>query len=64
MLINAVRLNPAVLDSHVTAVTQRVAKIPQFELPLRLFRYGIRYLKSKKTTELARIIHVGRTEIA
>ena len=30
VLINADRLNPAVLDSYVTAVTQRVAKIPQF----------------------------------
>ncbi len=58
--IKADRLSSAVLNSYVTAVEQRVARIPQFEVPLRLFRYGIRYLISRKTAELVELIEPER----
>ena len=58
--IDADRVTPAVLDSYVTAMGQRVGDIPEFEIPLRLFRYGIRYLISKNEAEFVELIQPER----
>ena len=53
-------LDPTVLQSYVSAVEQRMADIPQCEVPLRLFRYGIRYLISKDPAELVELVKPER----
>ena len=58
--IDADRVTSSVLESYVQAVEQRVAGIPEFEVPLRLFRYGIRYLISKDETEFVKLIQPER----
>ena len=58
--IQADDVTPLVLESYVTAVEQRVAKIPEFVIPLRLFRYGIRYLISHKESEFVELIKPER----
>jgi tetratricopeptide (TPR) repeat protein len=57
---DADRVTPAVLESYVAAIEQRVGDIPEFEIPLRLFRYGIRYLISKNEAELVELIQPER----
>jgi hypothetical protein len=58
--IDADRVTPAVLESYVAAMEQRVGDIPEFEIPLRLFRYGIRYLISKNEAEFVELIQPER----
>ena len=58
--IDAVRITPAVLESYLAAVEKRVADLPEFEIPLRLFRYGIRYLISGKESEFVELIQPER----
>ena len=58
--IDAVRITPAVLESYVVAVEKCVADLPEFEIPLRLFRYGIRYLISGKESEFVELIQPER----
>jgi tetratricopeptide (TPR) repeat protein len=58
--IDADRVTPVVLESYFTAVKQRVASNPEFEIPLRLFRYGIRYLISRKESEFVELIKPER----
>lgn len=54
--INRNRFSAAVLNSFVAAVEQRVAELVEFEIPLRLFRYGIRYLVSGNESEFVELI--------
>ncbi|MEQ9408178.1 MAG: AAA family ATPase [Fuerstiella sp.] len=58
--IDAGRITPAVLESYVAAVEQRVADLSEFNIPLRLFRYGIRYLISGKESEFVELIQPER----
>ncbi len=58
--LDADRVTPTVLDSYVAAMGQRVGDIPEFEIPLRLFRYGIRYLVSKNEAEFVELIQPER----
>ncbi len=58
--IDADRVTSAVLESYVAAVESRVANLPEFEIPLRLFRYGTRYLISRKESELVELIQPER----
>ena len=58
--IDAERVAPKVLESYVTAVEKRVAQLPEFEIALRLFRYGIRYLISGKESEFVELIQPER----
>lgn len=58
--IDADRVSPAVLESYVTAMEQRVGDILEFEIPLRLFRCGIRYLISKNEAEFVELIQPER----
>jgi hypothetical protein len=58
--IDAERVTPRVLESYVTAVEQRVADLPEFEIALRLFRYGIRYLISGNESEFVELIQPER----
>ena len=50
----------AAAQSYVSAVEQRMGDIPQCEVPLRLFRYGIRYLISKDPAELVELVKPER----
>lgn len=59
-MIDADRVTHAVLESYVAAVQNRAAEIPEFEIPLRLFRYGIRYLISGKESEFVELIQPER----
>jgi hypothetical protein len=54
------RVTPAVLQSYVVAVERRVAALSEFEIPLRLFRYGIRYLISGRESEFVELIQAER----
>jgi tetratricopeptide (TPR) repeat protein len=54
------RVTPAVLQSYVVAVERRVAALSEFEIPLRLFRYGIRYLISSRESEFVELIQAER----
>lgn len=54
--INRDRVSASVLDSYVAAVEQRVIGFVEFEIPLRLFRYGIRYLVTGKESEFVELI--------
>ncbi len=58
--IDASRITPAELESYVAAVEQRVSGLREFEIPLRLFRYGIRYLISGKESEFVELIQPER----
>ncbi len=58
--IDASRITPAVLEIYVAAVKKIVADLPEFEIPLRLFRYGIRYLVSGKESEFVELIQPER----
>jgi|GEM_PF-650214 len=58
--IDAEHVTPKVLESYVAAVEQRVAGLPEFEIPLRLFRYGIRYLISGNESEFVELIQPER----
>ena len=58
--IDAERVTPVVLESYLVAVERRVAKLPEFEIALRLFRYGIRYLISGKESEFVELIQPER----
>ena len=58
--IDADRVTPQVLESYVQAVEQRVAGIPELDVPLRLFRYGIRYLISKDPAVFVELIQPER----
>lgn len=58
--IDADRVTPAVLESYVVAVEKRVAELSEFEISLRLFRYGIRYLISRKESEFVELIQPER----
>ena len=57
--IDAECVTPVVLQSYVAAV-ERVGKLPEFEIPLRLFRSGIRYLISNKESEFVELIKPER----
>jgi len=54
--IDADRVTPLVLESYVQAVEQAAKGLPEFEVPLRLFRYGIRYLISQDPAEFVELI--------
>lgn len=54
------RVTPAILESYVVAVERRVAALSEFEIPLRLFRYGIRYLISGRESEFVELIQAER----
>jgi tetratricopeptide (TPR) repeat protein len=54
------RVTPAVLESYVVAVERRAAGLSEFEIPLRLFRYGIRYLISGRESEFVELIQAER----
>ena len=54
------RVKPAVLESYVVAVERRAAGLSEFEIPLRLFRYGIRYLISGRESEFVELIQAER----
>ncbi|WP_372721234.1 tetratricopeptide repeat protein [Novipirellula sp.] len=58
--IDHTRGTPAVLESYFTAIEKRVGNMLEFEIPLRLFRYGIRYLISKKESEFVELIQPER----
>ena len=58
--IEAERVTPKVLESYVIAVEQRVANLLEFEIALRLFRYGCRYLISGKESEFVELIQPER----
>ena len=58
--IDAERITPKVLESYVAAVEQRVGDMPEFEIALRLFRYGIRYLITGKESEFVELIQPER----
>jgi len=58
--IEAERVTPVVLESYLAAIERRVAKLPEFEIALRLFRYGIRYLISGKESEFVELIQPER----
>lgn len=58
--IDARRVNAAVLESYVVAVQKTAASIPELEIPMRLFRYGIRYLISGKEAEFVELIKPER----
>jgi DNA-binding transcriptional ArsR family regulator len=58
--IDARRVTSEVLESYVAIVEQRMANLPECEIPLRLFRYGIRYLISGKESEFVELIHPER----
>ena len=58
--IDADRVTPMVLESYVHAVEQCVAQIREFDVPLRLFRYGIRYLISKDPAVFVELIQPER----
>lgn len=59
-MLDATRLSSQVLESYVQAVEQRVAKIPEFDVPLRLFRYGIRYLIHKDPAVFVELVRIER----
>ena len=58
--IEAEQLTPKVLESYLNAFEKRVADIPEFEIALRLFRYGIRYLISGEESEFVELIQPER----
>ena len=62
--IDADSVSPDILESYFTAVENRVADIQEFEIPLRLFRYGIRYgiryLISENESEFVELIKPER----
>ena len=58
--IDAERFSDSVLQSYVTAVENRVGDMPEFEIALRLFRYGIKYLISGKESEFVELISPER----
>ncbi|HQX52916.1 MAG TPA: AAA family ATPase [Planctomycetaceae bacterium] len=58
--IDAERVTQVVLESYLAAVERRVTKLPEFEIALRLFRYGIRYLISGKESEFVDLIQPER----
>ena len=58
--IDAECVTTVVLESYLAAAERRVAKLPEFEIALRLFRYGIRYLISSKESEFVELIHPER----
>ena len=58
--IDTKRVPPNALESYRTAVEQRIADLPEFEIALRLFRYGIRYLISRKESEFVELIQTER----
>ena len=59
-MIDTTRVTPMVLEGYVASVEQRVVHIPEFEIPLRLFRYGVRYLISQKESEFVELIQPER----
>ena len=58
--IDASQIAPALLKSYVAAVDKRVADLLEFEIPLRLFRFGIRYLIRGKESEFVELIQPER----
>lgn len=62
--IDATRVTPVLLERYVASVEQRVGKMSEFEIPLRLFRYGIRYLISHKESEFVELIQPERRILA
>jgi len=58
--IDADHFTPQVMESYVAAIEQRVGSIPQLDIPLRLFRYGIRFLISKDPAVFAELIQPER----
>jgi len=58
--IDVERVTPTVLETYVSAVEQRVADMPEFEISMRLFRYGIRYLISGRESEFVELIQPER----
>ena len=58
--IKAARMTPAALTTYADAVDQCVANIREFQVPRRLFRYGIRYLIGKDLGEFAELIEPER----
>ncbi|XZE17959.1 AAA family ATPase [Pirellulaceae bacterium SH449] len=58
--IDAKRFTPTVLASYVAAVEQRAISLPEFQISIRLFRYGIRYLTSGKESEFVELIQPER----
>lgn len=49
------------LEGYVAAVEKRLDGMPEFEISLRLFRYGIRYLISRKESEFVELIQPERS---
>lgn len=58
--IDTDHVTPAVMESYVAVAQDRVGNLPEFEIPLRLFRYGIRYLISNKESEFVELIKPER----
>lgn len=58
--LDARRITATVLESYVPAVQNTVSGLREFEIPLRLFRYGIRYLISGKEAEFVELIKPER----
>ena len=58
--IESSRATNSELQSYVSAVEHRVANLPEFEIPLRLFRVGVRYLISHKESEFVVLIQPER----
>ena len=58
--IDSDRVTSVVLQGYVLAVEQRAAKRPEFEIALRLFRYGIRYLMRHNEADFVEILQPER----
>jgi predicted ArsR family transcriptional regulator len=58
--IDAERVTPKVLEGYVAAVEARVKGLPEFDVALRLFRFGIRYLISRDEAEFVELIRPER----
>ena len=58
--INAERVNAGVLQSYSDAVQRRATGHSDFEIALRLFRYGIRYLIKNSEADFAELIQPER----
>jgi tetratricopeptide (TPR) repeat protein len=58
--IDSERVTSNVLESYVAAVEARVKGLPEFDVALRLFRYGIRYLISRDEAEFVELIRPER----
>jgi DNA-binding MarR family transcriptional regulator len=58
--IDSDRVTSVVLQGYVLAIEQRAAKRPEFEIALRLFRYGILYLTRHNEADFVELIQPER----